>query len=485
MRLRFFSKEREDRRQTPLMVVAVFFAATVVYLAVGPDAPQGGDTVPNRYLPIAVLCKDLTLDGFHALWERPGRDPKAVYPYYVTQSITGSLVSTFGPVVPILSSPFYAVADAVFGIRDSLEVLMVSRWLSGLLCALAAALVFAACRLIAGLTASILATVAFAFGSGVFSVASRGLWQQTWSLPMLALGIFVVLRALRPKGSDSRDHGPKHHLAFFAGLAFAVGFACRPQTGLFLAAGGVALAHRRLEYLPTYCLGALPVLGLVFAYNTWHFDSPFTFAQMVRSLDVAQYKTGSASLLGARPWEAALGLLVSPSRGLFVFSPAFVLGLAALWPGNPSIVRFALITLSVAAFGLFVTSALWFDWWGGYTLSYRPLLDILPVLAILTAVGLERCPCAYVRVAFATALAWSVLVATSAALGPGAVAWNAYPDVDRHPQRLWTVADSLPRRLLMFRAEDRSPLWDSNRVMVVDCGVAPLSSNSQCRQMQH
>lgn len=466
---------------------AVFAITAAAYVTIGPDAPQGGDTVPNRYLPLAVACGDLTLDRFTALWRAPGsgsRDgvsgPRTAsrppFPYFATAAVDGALVSTFGPAVPVLSFPFYAAVDAVRGIRDSRDVLAVSRILAGLLCALAAVVVFVSCRMVASLSASLLATAAFAFGSGVLSVTSRGLWQHTWATPMLAVGMWALLWG---RGAPSR------RVAVLAGAAFAVAFACRPQAGLFLVAGGFALARARRDALLAFCLAAFPILALVFAYNTWHFDSPFAFAQTLRSRDVALFKTGSASLLGARPWEAALGLLASPSRGLLVFSPGFAMGIATLaprWPGRwrrlPAVgtrvlpeARATLICLSVAGLGVFLTAALWFDWWGGYTVSYRPLLDLLPLLAVLTAVGLDRWPRARVRVLFAAALAWSIVLAASAALHPGVVSWNEERDVDRHPERLWSLTGSLPERILEFRPEDRVPLRDSRDVVVIPCGV--------------
>ncbi len=446
---------------------AVFLVTASAYVVLGPDAPQGGDTVPNRYLPLGVSCANLTLDRFHPLWSVPGRDPRTRFPYYATMAPSGHLVSTFGPAVPILSFPFYAVADALWGICDSQDVLRVSRVLAGLLCALAAALVFAACRLVASLPASLVATLAFAFGSGVFSVASRGLWQHTWALPMLALGTFALLRG---------EGRPASWQAALVGASFAVAFACRPQTGFFLAAGTLALAQRGREAVLFCCLAAFPVLALVFAYNTWYFDSPFVFAQTVRSHEVALYKTGSASLIGAKPWVAALGLLASPSRGLFIFSPVFAVGLAALLPERvkTSPARRPLLFLAVAAFGLFATAALWFDWWGGHTLSYRPLLETLPVLAVLSARGLDRFRMAWARAVFLVLLAWSMILALAAVLHPGAVLWNEARDVDHHPERLWDVRESLPARLLEFRFEDRIPLRDSQPVRVVPCGVVPV-----------
>jgi len=440
---------------------AVFLATLAVYWAIGPDAPQGGDTVPNRYLPLAVSCGDWTLDRFSALWESPRSARPDRFPYYATRAVTGSLVSTFGPAVPALSAPFYWVWASAFGLRDSPDVLRASRVLAGLLGAVAALFTYLACSAVAGLGGSLLAAAAFAFGSGVWSVASRGLWQHTWATPCVALGVWALL---------SRPLDRAGLRVPLAGLAFAIAFACRPQTGVFLVAAAVAVLLARRESFTGFLLAAAPVLLLVSAYNTWYFDSPFAFAQTVRSSDVALHKTGSASLIGARPWVAAAGLLLSPSRGLFVFSPVFAAGFVALVrpTRDPRVLRL----LVLATLGLFLTAAFWFDWWGGATVWCRPLIEATPILAVGTAIGWDRYGRGFwMRLLIGCALIWSVALGAASVTHPGAVAWNEEVQVDRHPERLWNLSNSLPVRLLELRPQDRIPLADSRAVRVVECGV--------------
>jgi len=450
----------------------MFIVATAVFCLVGPDAPQGGDTVPNRYLAAGFWCGDHTLDRYSALWggnvDRPA--------YYATRTINGDLVSTFGPAVPWLSAPFFAVFK-VAGIRSDFSgILHAGRLTAGLLCAIATLLVFLSCTRVAGWRASVLGAAAFAFGSAVLTIASRGLWQHTWSLPLLAGGILFFLKSM--EGPDDWK------AAALCGILLSLSFAVRPQTGLFLAAAVIAGTAAGRRTVALSCLAsAFPVLAGIAAYNTWHFDSPFTFAQTLRSVDVAFFKTGSASLVSARPWEGLAAILASPSRGILVLSPVFVFAIGGVSTmlrgrtgrdaseGDDRGTIHALRWLSLAALGLIVVASLWFDWWGGYTVSYRPIIEILPMVGILTAIGLERWKRPLARGLYVVLMAWSMSLGLLTVTHPGIVAWNEEVDVDHHPGRVWDIGSSLPARALEARPDDRTPMIDCLPVGLVDCEV--------------
>lgn len=449
----------------------VFFGSLTAFLVLGPDAPQGGDTVPNRYLAAGVTCGDLTLNRYGPLWGVPSGEVVR-FPYYATRSVTGDLVSTFGPVVPVLSSPAYFLAGLAGITMDSAAILAVGRVLAGLLSALASLFTFLAARRVSGTGAALIATMAFVLGSGVLTVASRGLWQHTWALPLLAAGTWMLLKGLS---------GTRTWPLVATGAALSLAFACRPQAGLFGLAAALSILWLKREAFLPFALAAFPVLALVAAHNTFFFDSPFLFAQTLRSGDVALFKTGSDSLLGESPLEAVTGLLFSPSRGLFVLSPALAVGLVAglvvgfrrvHHGGGSRGTGFPVGVQFMAALGLLVTAALWFDWWGGYTVTYRPLLEMLPILTVLVAWCLGRWRSRVFRVAWAMALAWSIVVSLGTVTHPGVVLWNEEVDVDRHPERVWRIRGSLVERVLQGRESDRLPLADSHPVSLEGCEVS-------------
>ncbi|HUG79476.1 MAG TPA: hypothetical protein VML57_18500 [Burkholderiales bacterium] len=177
-------------------------------------------------------------------------------------------------------------------------------------------------------------------------------------------------------------------------------------------------------------------------------------SQTGEPLFFARSKTGLPELWQTPLWLGAAGLIVSPSRGLLVYSPflaAAFAGAVLAWK-DPRYRKLRFLTLAVPA--LWIPSFPWFDWWGGWAYGYRPIVDSVPLLAVLClpALGsiLER---PGRRLVFAVALAWSVLIQSLGAFAYSPWGWNAKlidpvagtrADVDRpaYRERLWALRDS-------------------------------------------
>jgi hypothetical protein len=142
------------------------------------------------------------------------------------------------------------------------------------------------------------------------------------------------------------------------------------------------------------------------------------------------------------PGPGFAGLLLSPSRGLLVFSPIVLVALAArASPAERPVLRW---TAAAAAIQLLVYSS-FSVWWGGHTYGPRYLLDVLPVLVPAAAIGMCRVARArpVVRLAAATALAWSIIAAGTGAFCYPHEQWNTDPvSVNLAHERLWDVRDS-------------------------------------------
>jgi hypothetical protein len=88
----------------------------------------------------------------------------------------------------------------------------------------------------------------------------------------------------------------------------------------------------------------------------------------------AELKTGSLELWQTPVWIGAAGLMISPSRGLLIYTPflaaAFAEALIAWREARYARMRF----LTVAIPALWLVAFVWFDWWGGWTYGYRPIV---------------------------------------------------------------------------------------------------------------
>ena len=151
---------------------------------------------------------------------------------------------------------------------------------------------------------------------------------------------------------------------------------------------------------------------------------------------------GQAMRVGARPWEGLAGVLVSPARGLFVFSPVLLLGLAYLPRTFSSRARHPVVPyLAVGSLLLVGLHGIWHVWWGGVSYGYRMLIETLPAFMLLLAVAWEtHLRGRPVRVAAAGALLlFSVWTSALGALvAPCGFDMDPVP-VDQHPERLWEV----------------------------------------------
>jgi hypothetical protein len=214
----------------------------------------------------------------------------------------------------------------------------------------------------------------------------------------------------------------------------------RPSTFLFVALvlGYLLLVDRR-TFWRTAVLAFLLLAGFLLfirlGYGSWL--PPY-------------YNDFGRLTVERRPlYEAFFGNLISPSRGLFIYSPFFVLTFAGAilyfrgLKGKPlywlTVIWFVLQLLLVAR-----TTR----WWGGLSFGPRILTELLPGLVLLTAiVGQYFMQQSYqrrVRLAavgvFAALVVWAVFLNSYQGLFNQYTAWwhsALTPNVDYEPDYLW------------------------------------------------
>lgn len=131
---------------------------------------------------------------------------------------------------------------------------------------------------------------------------------------------------------------------------------------------------------------ALPAAFLL-AYDTICFGGPFQLSSFHETLPEYQElaRSGAAGIT-APGAEALLGLLVSPSRGLFFFAPVLLLsavGLVVL--ARQASRRAEALLLALGAGVPVVTFAGYENWHGGSSFGPRYLIPVLPFLAALVS----------------------------------------------------------------------------------------------------
>lgn len=297
-----------------------------------------------------------------------------------TPGIDGHLYSKRGWTWPVVVAPFYALSL----LSPHLGGLQVAHLASALVTALTGSLVYLSGRRLGfGSRSGFWAALAFGLGS-IALVYARFLFSE----PLIGLLLSGSVWALLHCRSDSSWRWP-----VLAGTLLGLAVATRlstltllPVAGLYLLwrawprpGGQIQLTAgepkdwRRLgTCMLSLGLGFLVPALLTAAYNAVRFGHFWQGGY-----------TSTAEGFTTSLWTGLYGLLLSPGKGFFWFSPILLLAL----PGSVWLWRFKRVVL-LLLWGLFgataVTYALWYMWWGGSTWGPRFLVPLAGPLALLT-----------------------------------------------------------------------------------------------------
>jgi hypothetical protein len=226
----------------------------------------------------------------------------------------------------------------------------------------------------------------------------------------------------------------------------------------------VLLADRRA--LIRYVAGGLPVAIAFFAYNLHYFDKLVTFGQ-VTALAARTTSGDTAGLWQDSFLKGLAGVLVSPARGLFVYSPIFVVsvwGALRIWKERRWL---PLRAAALAALGILLVTAHWKGWHGGWCYGYRLLVDTSLLLAFLAIPVAEKLRARRRLTVLVGVLAlWSVGTQALGAFVYDVGGWNGKPG--------FVLVTATP-------VEEKPYFWTSEEAAAYcrtrGCGFAPSRMN--------
>ena len=395
-----------------LAALAVFIVPFLIYLE-GFRYAGSGDTQPAELLPITLL-EDGDLDFREFV--KPG-DP---LPYWY-QERGGRIISIY-PILPgLLNVPVYAAAGALGAdlYADRIRLSMIS---ASLISALSVAFLFLALdRLARRRSTAILLAVAYAFGTCVWSVASRGMFQHGPSLLLQSIALWLLTRG------DGAS-------AAWSGLFLGLAVVNRPMNLLVAVPLAVVVWWKHRDRAPAFAaLAAVPLL-LRAVYARVYWGNPFSMAQADPFPAVSHF--GGNAALGLA------GLLVSPSRGLLVYSPFLLLAAFAIVPAWRSRRQQPLfLALLTGALAVLLVTSKWTIWWGGHSFGYRLLIEMLPALILLMALAWDAVMTEHParKAAFFACLAWSVFLQS---FGARHQPTGFNQRLDEDPSVLWSLPES-------------------------------------------
>ncbi len=291
-------------------------------------------------------------------------------------------------------------------------------------------------------TLVLVGVLSFAFGTSAYSTASRVLWQHGPSMLMLAIALSLFVKGER----DPRA-------VQWAGLPLALSFIVRPTNGIpiFVLTIVVFLRYRKqlLGYLLSATVVAVPFIWsnlLAYAY----FLPPYYLPQRI----------GSSTHF----WEALIGNLISPSRGLFVFSPILIFALYGMVAKFRRVRFTAVESAMVIIIGLhWLMISTFGHWWAGHSYGPRFFTDMMPYMTYFLLIGLHELNRQTSRDRFRQIGMGIFAVFASISIGihyiganqPAVLSWYKWPlEVDTYASvRLWDWRD-----LIFLRTVDDWPL---------------------------
>ena len=266
------------------------------------------------------------------------------------------------------------------------------------------------------------------FGTSVRTIASQALWQHAGVHLAVAIALWLVFLT-RPVALWRE---------FAAGVALGFGSVVRQTTALLVPFVPAANIRATVVAIIGAAIGVIPLL----VYNAYAFGNPLEQGYGTKPFDTS-------------PLIGLYGILLSPSRGLFVYEPYILFAFATIVLIKPSRdhLELRLLSLAYAWAATAILYSTYAEWWGGRVFGPRFLDDLAPALFLLLAWGighglLARWPA---RIAFGICAAWSLIIFQAAAFVYDQNTWDLHPtNINVDPARLLDWSD--PQWLFVLRS---------------------------------
>lgn len=380
-----------DRLRASLLIGLCCF---VIYNA-NLHSITAGDTYPARYLPFAMVQHHTVFLDPVAKLAAQGRGAGA---YWMVHRPAGHIISIYPVVTPALVAPLYVPAVAYLHWKgwtdqrlDQVARIM-EKLAASFVAALSASLLYLLLRRRATRSIALLLTIAYAFGTTTWAVSSQALWQHGMA-ELLVIGALIFLT------------GPSTAMrTIAAGLLLGLIAGNRPPDAILAAALGVY----GLFFRTGRRRGALLIVSSAFPM----------LVVLLYNLAAAGNIGGGYGLIGKAQFfshdllPGIAGLVISPTRGLFVFSP-FLLFLFLAWRFlPPSRDERALTVAMFIGIALQIVLYAKADWRGGMSWGSRYMTDFLPMLIwmlVPVVTALRGIALACFRIAVGVAIAFECI----------------------------------------------------------------------------
>lgn len=381
---------------------------------------QSEDAIPSIFTGIAIVKEGtLNLDSYYQMMvsKYPQPDDSNLTPFYL-RKVNNHYLSAFPIMNTILSLPVFLLYVPFITTISWDDVYLVSH-LSGsfILSISCAAFFYLFSRILKSSSRiSYILTAVYALATINLPLISQALWQHGAVQFFSILALIFFLR--------------ERYLLTFMFLGF--GILSRPTAGIVFAVLFLFLYFSKklnIKVAISTVIGILIPILFFFSYNFIYYT------------DLSNQ--GYASQLG-NSWlgnfpESLIGIWVSPSKGLLIYSPIFIFTLIGIWKGykkdNLVAISFWIILLHT------LVLSKWKHWYGGYGYGYRMISDVIPFFIIPIWFLLENY---YEKVKKGVLLTFivSFIIQVSGLVFFDSIWHNAYDTGFKNTSWLWSLKNS-------------------------------------------
>lgn len=382
-------------RSQATICLLIFLTCVFVYEANDRVTLTSSDNVVSTLLAFNWLeNQTLNLDVFRDSYLYDGGG----IPYFLVEAPNGHLTSRYPIGTALVTFPLYCLFYAYLKVATLIQNIFSStpsdllnitsdefsvyrksfgKLAATLASALSVVIFYLSARLKFSQGVALLATFVFAFATGTWVICSQDLRQHTLSNLLLISIILCLLKAERSGGSHQKL------LLVVAGLFCGLLPGVRITSAVFFVAITAYVLWAFGKKSIFFWLG-LPSVLFNLAWNFYYFgwgnllvggyvkhleERPVSYA-----FTLEQFKT------------AGLGLLVSPSDGLFVYSPVLLFGMAGIYQfykHRANRDEKFLLCLTLACLTLYLHYGFYLFWMGGVdSFGSRVMTDTLPVICL-------------------------------------------------------------------------------------------------------
>ena len=426
-----------------LISLAVFFVPFLIpgFRSINSLVIQSEDTVPSIFTTISII-KDRTLylDKYYVMMRDRYPHPddkdfqKDLTPFYL-RKVDGHYITAFPIITSVISIPIFVV-PLIFNMPITWDNLALLNHLSGaIIMALAGLFMFKTLREGFNLDerrAAIL-TAVYLFATVNFAMLSQAMWQHGTLQLLSILGIYFFLKHQKNQSVYTN--------MLLSGLFFGFAFLSRPTAGL-----PILLIEFYLVFTNFHKTGNLFKSAVSFTSGLVIAASFFLWYNSVYYYDI-QNQGYSDQLF--RSWLSPfpisfLGVWLSPSKGILIFSPVLLFSLYGLYLAVKYKVEqvnlYKVFSLIILLHTLVIS--LWKHWYGGWSFGYRMSSDVLPYFIFLMTPYINSVYFVKTKKLFFVLFGLSVLVEIYGLLFFDGI-WHAAYDLGyENTSWLWSIKDS-------------------------------------------